>query len=137
MTTCQEHKLARALVAAHVPEEVADVVLSAIDGWHDVVEEAERAIERAELVDVDAHLSVKQIASWFNVSDDAVYKLVAAGDLPDRRVGGQIRVPVTAARAYLEENTTTHETPERKQRPRRTTPADDDTVKRYPWLKGA
>lgn len=53
MTTTHEHKLARALVAAHVPEEVVDVVLDAIDGWHEVIEEAERAIERAALVDVD------------------------------------------------------------------------------------
>lgn len=137
MTTCHEHKLARALVAAHVSEEVADVVLAALDGWHEVVEEAERAIERAALLDVDAHLSVKQVAAWFNVSDDAVYKLVQAGDLPDRRVGGQIRIPVVAARAYLDENTTIHERPESKSRPRRITPADDETVKRYPWLKGA
>lgn len=137
MTTCREHKLARALVAAHVPEEVVDVVLDAIDGWHDVIEEAERAIERAALVDVDAHLSVKQVAAWFNVSDDAVYKLVAAGELLDRRVGGQIRIPASAAREYLDENTRMHDAPERKPRTQRITPADADTVKRYPWLKGA
>jgi excisionase family DNA binding protein len=135
--TLKEHQLARALVAAHVPEDVVDVVLDAIDGWHEVIEEAERAIERAALVDVDAHLSVKQVAALFTVSDDAVYKLVAAGELPDRRVGGQIRIPASSAWGYLEANTRMHDAPERKPRVRRMTPADADTVKRYPWLKGA
>ncbi len=135
--TSTEHKLARALVEAHVPDVVAPILLEAIDHWHEVVAEAERALERIAILDTDAHLSVKQIAEWLNVSDDAVYKLVQEGHLPDRRVGGQIRIPVSAVRAYLDAQTTTHERPERKPRAPRTTAADAETVKRYPWLKGA
>lgn len=133
----REYRLARALVEAHVDDAVAGVVLEAIDAWQHLALEAEAAVARAAQLDVDAHLSVKQVAEWFGVSDDAVYKLVQTGKLPDRRVGGQIRIPVVAANAYLDEHTTTHEAPKPKPRAPRVPPADAETVKKYPWLKGA
>lgn len=133
----REYKLARALVEAHVDPVVAGVVLDALDAWHEAVVDAEAALARIAHLDTDAHLSVRQLAEWWGVSTDAIYQLVQKGDLPDRRVGGQIRVPVSAARAYLDEHTTTHEPPAPKPRASRTPPADAETVKQYPWLKGA
>lgn len=133
MTT--EHQRLRKLVEAYTDPDVAPLVVEKLDEWARVVADARDAIERASLVDVDAHVSVKQVAEWFNVSYDAVYKLVQSGSLPDRRIGGQIRIPVSAVRAYLDENTTVHERPDPKPRKPRTAPADAETIKRYPFLR--
>jgi excisionase family DNA binding protein len=132
-----EHQRLRKLVEAYTDPDVAPLVMDKLDEWAQVVEQAREASERAAATSPDAHLSVRQIAEWLNVSQDAVYKLVQAGELPDRRVGGQIRIPASFVRDYLERNTTMRERAQRQPAQRPSSPEVQATLKRYPWLKGA
>jgi excisionase family DNA binding protein len=132
-----EHQRLRKLVEAYTDPDVAPLVMDKLDEWAQVVEQAREASERAAASSPDAHLSVRQIAEWLNVSQDAVYKLVQAGHLPDRRVGGQIRIPAAAVGEYLEQNTTVRERQQRRAAQRPRPAADEQTIKQFPWLKGA
>jgi excisionase family DNA binding protein len=135
MTTFREHRLARALVAAHVPDDVADTVLDAIDGWHDVVATARDAIEHASRSEDDLrrYYTVRELTMLFRKSDTAVRAMLDEGVLPQTRIGGSIRVPIAAAEQYLAEHTKLNEPTPRDHRPRRSA-EDEQALAQYPFL---
>jgi excisionase family DNA binding protein len=131
----REYKLARALVEAHVPPEVAPLVLDALDGWHGVVDKARAALQLVELERGATPLSVVDAARVIGCSPTSVYRMIQRGDLPEVRVGRSIRVPVEAVQQYRDRNTRWHERPARAQ-PRDRRPLEDQqTVAEHPWLE--
>ena len=131
-----EYKLARALAAAHLPEEVAPVVLEAIDGWVDVVASARDALEQQQRSDDDLRrfYTVKELMLLLRRSDSGVRALLADGTLPATRVGDAIRVPIDAVETYLAQQTSRAEQPARRPRRPRRTPADEQAIQEFPWL---
>lgn len=47
------------------------------------------------------YLSVKQLADRLSVSSKTIRRLIAAGDLPSHRLGGQVRISEQDAVRYL------------------------------------
>lgn len=133
--TTNEHKLARALVEAHVAPEVMPVVLEAVDGWADVVARAKEALEQQARTadDLSRYYTVKELRLLLKMSDSGVRSLLDSGVLPETRVGGSIRVAIADVNRYLAENTSRHEPVSRQQRSRRS-PQDEDMIRKYPFL---
>lgn len=134
--TTNEHKMARALVQAHVAPEVAEIVLESIDSWAGVVEQALDALEQAQRSEDDLRrfYTVKELRLLFKMSDSGVRALLEQGVLPVTRIGGAIRVPIADANRYLDEHTTRN-TPTPKRAPiQRRPPEDLDVLRRWPGL---
>ena len=134
--TTNEHKLARALVQAHVDPSVAPVVLEAVDGWADVVASAQAALEQQQRSadDLSRYYTVRELRLLLKLSDSGVRALLDSGALPQTRVGGSIRVPIADVERYLSEQTTRQVAAERRSPIPRMSPQDAETVKRYPFL---
>ncbi len=134
--TTNEHKLARALVQAHVDPSVAPVVLEAVDGWADVVARAQAALEQQQRSadDLSRYYTVRELRLLLKLSDSGVRALLDSGALPQTRVGGSIRVPIADVERYLSEQTSRAEQAgPRQHRPRRS--ADDEqAIRQYPWI---
>jgi excisionase family DNA binding protein len=131
-----EHKLARALVAAHVAPEVAPIVLESIDEWAGVVEQARDALENQQrnAEDLRRYYTVQELMLMLRKSDSGVRALLDDGTLPFARIGGGIRVPIDAVERYLEEQTTRNEQQKPRTQRRRRSEAEADVLNRYPWL---
>ncbi len=48
-------------------------------------------------------LSVKGTAEALDIGTSKVYQMVASGELPSIRIGGSVRVPVDALKAWVQE----------------------------------
>lgn len=46
-------------------------------------------------------LTVRQVAAWLNLGRSTVYELIAQRELPAFKVGGRVRIPVTAVHSLL------------------------------------
>lgn len=137
MTTDREYRLVRKLIEAHVDDEVASIVLDAVDGWHGVVRDALEVRERALLADEDGYVTVRQIRERWGCGDETVRRLIAAGELPEFRANHGVRVPKDAVLEFEMRHTTLHAPDSAAPRPvRRHRPAEEvDTLQRYPWLE--
>lgn len=132
-----EHKLARALVEAHVAPELAQTVLDAFDSWARVVEGARIALEQQERTEDDLRrfYTVRELRLLLRKSDSGVRALLDDGTLPVTRVAGSIRVPIVAVEAYLREQTSRAEQQPTRPRAVRRSASDAAAIERWPWLE--
>ena len=133
----QEHKLARALIVAHVDNpDVAEIVLDTVDGWAEVVAQAQEALEQQQRTadDLRRYYTVADLRTLLGKSDSGVRAMLEAGLFPVTRVGGSIRVPIATVDRYLADQTSTAAPAPPRPRGPRFTADEQDVLRRWPGL---
>jgi excisionase family DNA binding protein len=130
----REFRLARKLAETLLDTDISGVFVGALDEFYEQVKEAREVLRLAALDHRDNWASTRDAARLMGCSVSRVRRMIAGGELPAKRNGRAIRVPVSAIHEYNEMTTTIASPPARRERRSQRSLDDQQVISNNAWL---